>query len=66
MADNNNEKDTNIVGGYTDDKGNVVEQQMTVVSGIETMYTRVTTPDGKVDTYVDKSLTSLMSSSDDD
>jgi hypothetical protein len=51
----------NIVGGYTDDKGNIVTQQMTTVSGIQTIVTKVENPTtGATDIYVDKALDSNM------
>ena len=51
----------NIVGGYTNSKGEVVTQQMTNVSGIQTMVTKVENPKtGATDIYVDKALDSNM------
>ena len=50
-----------IYGGYTDDNGNVVVQEMTNISGIQTMTTQVINTDKEtVNTYVDKALDSSM------
>ncbi|MBO4847112.1 MAG: hypothetical protein J5525_12580 [Lachnospiraceae bacterium] len=50
-----------IYGGYTNERGEVVTQEMSNISGIQTMITQVTNTDtGSVDTYVDKALDSQM------
>lgn len=49
-----------IYGGYTDEKGNTVSQEMSNISGIQTMTTKVEKDNGAVDIYVDKALDSNM------
>ena len=49
-----------IYGGYTDENGNVVTQEMSNVSGIQTMTTKVEKDNGATDIYVDKALDSNM------